>query len=230
MTKPWISDQIFKKIKHKNKLFAKKKNNHEDAYTKSVYNKFRNSVNKDIRSSKKEYYQSYFENCKNDMKKTWKGITQKKTNLMNTSQIISNNKLIDNPKEVSNTFNNFFTNIGPNTEKAIPKSGKCPTTYLKNRINTDFIIAHTSNDELMNIILLLDEKKSTGPSSIPMKLLKIALPVVINPLRKLINHSFITGIFPDAVKISKVIPILEAGSTQMLIIIDQYHYCLFLVK
>ena len=71
---------------------------------------------------------------------------------MNTSQIISNNKLIDNPKEVTNTFNNFFTNIGPNTEKTIPKSGKCPTIYLKNRINTDFIIAHTSNDELMNII------------------------------------------------------------------------------
>ena len=31
-------------------------------------------------------------------------------------------------------------------------------TYLKNRIHTDFIIAQTSNDELMNIILLLDEK------------------------------------------------------------------------
>ena len=218
MTKPWISDQILKKIKHRNKLFAKKKNNPEDAYTKSVYNKFRNSVNKDIRSSKKEYYQSYFENCKNDMKKTWKGIrcivNTKKTNLMNTSQIISNNKLIDNPKEISNTFNNFFINIGSNTEKTIPKSGKCPTAYLKNRINTDFIIAHTSNDELMKIILLLDEKKSTGPSSIPVKLLKIALPVIINPLCKLVNHSFITGIFPDAVKISKVIPIFKAGSTQ----------------
>ena len=35
------------------------------------------------------------------MKKTWKGIrcivNTKKTNLMNTSQIISNNKLINNP-------------------------------------------------------------------------------------------------------------------------------------
>ena len=58
------------------------------------------------------------------------------------------------------------------------------------------------------------KNKSTGPSSIPVKLLKIALPVIINPLCKLINHSFITGIFPDAVKISKVIPIFKAGSTQ----------------
>ena len=37
MTKPWISDQLLKKIKHRNKLFAKKKNNPDDTYTKSVY-------------------------------------------------------------------------------------------------------------------------------------------------------------------------------------------------
>ena len=95
---------------------------------------------------------------------------------MNTSQIITNNKLIDNPKEVSNTFNNFFTNIGPNNEKTIPKSGKCPTSYLKNRINADFIIAHTSNEELMNI-LLLDEKNLLVLLyilDIPVKLLKIS--------------------------------------------------------
>ena len=65
----------------------------------------------------------------------------------------------------------------------------------------------------MNIILLLDEKKSSGPSSIRVELLKIAPPVIINPLCKLINHSFITGIFSDTVKITKVIPILKAGST-----------------
>ena len=99
-------------------------------------------------------------------------------------------------------------------KKTILKSGKCPTSHLKNRINTDFIIAHTSNEELMNIILLLDENKSSGPASILVKLLKIALPAIINPLCKLINHYFITGIFPDAVKITKVIPILKAGSTQ----------------
>ena len=90
--------------------------------------------------------------------------------------------------------------------------------YIKDNLETiernDLkAFAHTSNDELMNIILSLDEKKSTGPSSIPVKLLKIALPVIINPLCKLINHSFKTGIFPDAVKISKVIPIFKAGST-----------------
>ena len=58
---------------------------------------------------------------------------------MNTSQIISNNKLIDNPKEVSNTLNNFFTNIGPNTEKQFPNLGN--------------VLHHTSKTELTPTLL-----------------------------------------------------------------------------
>ena len=48
-------------------------------------------------------------------------------------------------------------------------------TYLKNKIDANFIIAHRTNEELMNIILFVDEHKSSGPSSIPVNLLKIAL-------------------------------------------------------
>ena len=66
----------------------------------------------------------------------------------------------------------------------------------------------------MNITLLIDENKSSGPSSIPVNLLKIALPFITTPLCKLINHSFDSGVFPDAIKISKVIPIYKAGSSQ----------------
>ena len=47
-----------------------------------------------------------------------------------------------------------------------PISFKKLATYLKNRIPLDFIIAHTSDDEILKIILSLDESKSTGPSSI----------------------------------------------------------------
>ena len=72
--KPWITNEILKKIKHRNSLFAKKKKDPQNAHLKSAYNRFRNSVNNDIKSSKKDYYSRYFENCKNNMKKTWKGI------------------------------------------------------------------------------------------------------------------------------------------------------------
>ena len=89
------------------------------------------------------------------------------------SQIKANNKVIDNPKKVVEAFNNFFVNIGPNTEKNIPINPIIiPEQYLKNRNQLNFLIAHISNEEILDIINKL-ENKSTGPQSIPTKLLKI---------------------------------------------------------
>ena len=79
-------------------------------------NNFKNSINKEIKLSKKEYYRNDFENCKTDMRKTWMGIR----NIMNTkrsisihsTQIIVNGKSIKNPKHVSNTFNKYWSKHG----------------------------------------------------------------------------------------------------------------------
>ena len=118
------------------------------------------------------------------------------------------------PTQIANAFNNFFVNVGPNTGRSIPISFKKPATYLKNRIPLDFIISHTSDDEILKIILSLDESKSTGPSSISVRLLKTAAPYIILPLCKLINISFHTGVFPDSIKVAKVVPTFKSGSSQ----------------
>ena len=56
------------------------------------------------------------------------------------------------------------------------------------------------------------ENKSTGPNSIPVDLLKMIPDLIIFPLCEIINLSFLTGKFPDALKIAKVIPIFKSGS------------------
>ena len=67
----------------------------------------------------------------------------------------------------------------------------------------------------MDIINQL-ESKSTGPHSIPVNLLKLIPDLILVPLCKIISNSFSTGIFPDALKNSKVIPIHKGESTQVL--------------
>ena len=54
--KPWITSEILKKIKHRNDLFAIKKSNPGDDYIRHAYNRFRHSVIRDIKHSKKTYY------------------------------------------------------------------------------------------------------------------------------------------------------------------------------
>ena len=76
----------------------------------------------------------------------------------------------------------FFVNVGPNTEEAIPKVPNIsPSKFLRNRNQMKFVIAHVSNEEILDIINSL-ENKSTGPSSIPLKLLSIIPDLIILPL------------------------------------------------
>ena len=57
--------------------------------------------------------------------------------------------------------------------------------------------------------------KGTGPASIPLRMLKDVVDLVITPLCYIINLSFSSGIFPDVLKVAKVIPIHKGGSTQL---------------
>ena len=113
-----------------------------------MYNNiFRNRVNRELKKSKKSYYSSYFEEHNNNIKKTWEGI-RKIVNTKNNinygiSQLNINGKIINDPKAIVNSVNDFFVNVGPETEKNVPKTRHIsPINVLKNRNQTDFIIAH----------------------------------------------------------------------------------------
>lgn len=91
---------------------------------------------------------------------------------------------------------------------AVPIS---PETYLKNKNQFNLILTYVSEDEIIEIIKSFNVKM---PSSIPTKLLQSTVDLIITPLCKIINVSFKTGKFPNAIKIAKVIPIHKKDSTQ----------------
>ena len=68
-------------------------------------------------------------------------------------------------------------------------------------------------EEVLDVINLL-QNKSSGPYSIPFKLLMRIPDLLIIPLAHIINMSFNTGVYPDLLKIVKVILIHKGGSTQ----------------
>ena len=85
-----------------------------------------------------------------------------------TTQLNIGGNIIDSDKEIAQNFNNFFANVGANTEDLISKVPNIsPSKFLKNRNQINFAIAHVSNEEILDIHSL--ENKSSGPSSIPLK-------------------------------------------------------------
>ena len=104
--------------------------------------------------------------------------------------------------------------MGPSTENMIPKvPNLSPSKFLRNHNQIKFVIAHVSNEEVLDIINSL-ENKSTGPSSIPPRTLSIIPDLIILPLAHIIKMSIVTGVYPDLLKIVNVIPIHKGGSSQ----------------
>ena len=66
--------------------------------------------------------------------------------------------------------------------------------------------------EVYKLIDALESKKSTGPNSVPVYILKILKPFFSFWLSKLVNQTFEFGIFPDILKTAKVTPIHKKNS------------------
>mgnify|MGYP001800502907 CR=1 FL=1 len=124
--KPWITKEIRHLIWERDKLFSKycrAKDIRKKFELHEKFKRYRNEIVFKIRNSKKIYFQSFFEKNKNDSKKIWKGIrslvTLKKKNLTQPTSLSVNGELLTNPIKVSNVFNKYFVNIGPNLSNEI---------------------------------------------------------------------------------------------------------------
>ena len=82
---------------------------------------------------------------------------------------------------------------------------------MGSRIGSSFFTAPSIPPEISEIISFLKTGKSLGPNSIPMKILKLLSPLISYPFSQIINESFQSGIFPDKMKLAKVIPLFKKG-------------------
>ena len=65
----------------------------------------------------------------------------------------------------------------------------------------------TDNVVIESLVILFDPTKITGPNSVPNQVIQIVSTAISNPNANICNKSFATGIYPDILKISKVVPI-----------------------
>ena len=182
--KPWITKDIVKLMSKRDRTYQKfiKETNiqiKEDIHNK--YRQIRNEITKQIRKSKKAYYDQYFTQNSSNMKKLWAGIN-KITNRSNTSNnspvcieidINGNLSTITDPREIANEFNSHYTKVAEKIlKKRKYKGNKTYQSYLKDRNSSTFLMNPTSPSEIEKIINKFDTTKSTGPNSIPQQLLK----------------------------------------------------------
>jgi len=220
--KPWITFGIRNSIKRRDALskkFIKAKNKEvkQDYHVK--YKELRNRIVTLCRVSKKIYFQNFFTQNANNLKNTWKGIKNlinlKKSVKGDPTAIIVDDKLISEPKEIANKYNNYFSRIANKLRSRIYNNDQNFKSYLGNKIEKSFFIFPTTKEEILDIINELDCMKATGPHSIPTDVFKIVKLIISESLSDIINTSFTTGIFIQSLQISKVIPIFKGKGSNL---------------
>ena len=226
----WITNGILKSIKYRDRLYADLKmtdiNDNSYAVKKINLTTYNSILKRSIRLAKKNYYHTCFENFKDDIKKTWSSIN----GILNKTSV---NKKKDFPKffivrgehlhdhkEIANEFNQYFATIGSNLSRnVIPPQGCSFERYLRNPISQTFKFNLINRCDVLKLINSLKPKTSSGIDGLTNKLLRFIGNEVSDCFSTIINQSFTTGIFPDKLKIAKVIPLHKKSANN---IFDNY--------
>ena len=104
LAKPWISNVLLKSIKKKNILYRRFLSNPREI----GYKNYKNKLSSTLRAAKRNYFEKKFEECKSNMKSTWRLLNEiinkrKSRNSVQSSFIIDNKEITD-PMEIANHF------------------------------------------------------------------------------------------------------------------------------
>ena len=218
---PWITSGILKSIKQKNKLFKAYLKNPSDV-SKTSYCKYRNKLNHVLRIAKKNYFSKKFYDVQNDAKGTW-SIINSLLNKNNKSKysILSSFKTGENnspdPKQVADEFNRYFIEVGPSLSRQI-KSNRQPSSYLTNDTfnSHSLFLFPTSKEEILKIAShCLKPNKAAGYDEFKPSVIKKIIHLIANPIMHICNISMSSGIFPDKMKVAKVIPVFKKGNPKL---------------
>jgi len=222
---PWITQGILISMKYRDSLYKQLKSTpvHESQYwiKKENLRVYCRILKKSIRHAKLKYYSQCFQKFKNDARNTW--ITIKSIiNKMGDKKEIPNHIMINGKKvcdkiTIANQFNQFFVDIGPKYSEniEIPPDSNF-NDYLRYQESTSFQFTSITPEQVVKIIENLKSKSSYGVDRISNRLLKQIKYELSEPIAVIINQSISQGIFPDKLKIAKVIPLFKSGDSHVL--------------
>ena len=155
--------------------------------------KITSELRKEKRKQKKNYYRAKVEENCDDGKKLWTILKE----ITNTATPQNNTEPDRVDADTANAFNNYFANVGRTVQETLGLSDDHLTINMEKR---GFTFAPETPEKVEAIIANMNPKVATGYCEIPARILKDLTSVVTQDLTKLINLSYETCTFPQAMK------------------------------
>lgn len=219
--KPWLTKGIKTSCANKRALYLKYRNSNDPIY-KEYFKKYCRILTSVILLAKKFYYNKLLLVSNNKQRTTWnivKTITSNKNTIHNISSLKIGNKWSSNPLDIANAFNTYFSSaaeklLSQNFSGQNSVTNYDPLSYLRHDFSQSFPmikLSHTTTYEIGKIIQSLKCKNSHGYDEISSRILKASTPYILSPLTLIFNKILSSGVFPERLKYSEVIPLHKKG-------------------
>ena len=179
--------------------------------SKQTNNRLKNRIGKDVRKAKNEYYENCFRDFQTRTKKSW-ALLKVLTGCLDKQKV--QHALDDSdPEELSRkaeTFCDFFANIGSILDSRFQTNENDLALNFSNPHS--FYFFQVTEQEVGKIVTNL-KLVGSHVNSVPVKIFKLISAQILYPLTKLINLSFASAVFPDVLKIARIVPIHKKGDS-----------------
>lgn len=198
-TNPWVNRHIIHLKRRLRRARQKRPRNPVAIATLST------DVRKELKTAKKHFVSTTLADyLKNSPQKFWRYLVGSKPA---TTSVLLNGNICSDPVSVAEAFNNFF-----NSTYTSPTDMASISQEHGSHCEDDIVI---SKEGIIELLLKLDVKKSSGPDKIPNEFLKRYCEWVALFLVKIFASSLETGVVPSDWLLARVVPVPKVGDKLM---------------
>ena len=211
-TKPWILEWLQRACDRKNALFRKfvKRPSIENS---TKYKKMKKFVEKHIRLAKNKYYKSYFNRYSCDSKKQWQMVNtllnRKGKAKVKVDKLVSEGIEVTRGQDIAEAFNRRFCSMAQELKN---QAGDAPARRPlpdSTRCLIDLEMYEASESEIHGIVKAMKDKATSDCAIRPIKSVNFLITPILSHV---VSASLSQGIFPEELKVAKVIPLHKGGS------------------
>ena len=212
---PWITPHLQREISYRNRLFKLHKKNPTQV-SWELFRKQRNKVTSLKRKGMKVFCIDACTNLKHhgEFWKKMKPLLPGKDKSKSKIVLFENDRVVNDSLEVAEIFNKFFcdTAVCDGNCSDINDFADHPSINLiahRHPSQPQFNFVQITEDYIKTILINLDPTKSVGCDNISQRLLRLASPVIAEPLTKMINFFIVNRAWPIVWRSSNVAPVYK---------------------
>lgn len=181
-------------------------NSPEDLAIRSALKRFQSRYKRKLTAAKKKSYAKYIGKCPNKPKAYWNIIKSNK----------NSNTASKSPSVSPDIVNSNFANTAADIHNSIPPSNCSFKDFLVNENQfPQFTLKPASYNQIRDIITSMRNKTAKDHFGMNILILLCVLNQILIPLTDLFNDAIKRGVYPDILKISKILPLYKSGPVNL---------------